>query len=320
MQDISTIANGRSQLLSALSAEFYYGDDELYHAGEIAPDISRANLLLGSFEAWQPVELTADQLGEIMKPNFIDVNKKPQLVEFTVEKHELHAHVTDDMVAAMELYGVDRAGVERRITRQLTQKLKAMREALTINVITNSAGYEASLVDSTAHTWGGGSGTAIDDIRDAIAALELNAVADSRIVIMASPAIWQAIRAEVGDALRPQTAQQGYVGIEAAAEYFGVRGVNVNFTLGGSFAMGGNVVIASVSRDEADITLSAWKTANAGRSGSPEPSIIRYTEPAYAHRRYTLAAYHDYKVVPTGADSNGEQRMAFLYSNVSSGL
>lgn len=84
--------------------------------------------------------------------------------------------------------------------------------------------------------------------------------------------------------------------------------------------MGSNVVIASVSRDEADITLSAWKTANAGRSGSPEPAIIRYTEPAYAHRRYTLAAYHDYKVVPTGADSNGEQRMAFLYSNVSSGL
>lgn len=320
MQNISEIANGRSQLLSDLSAEFYYGNDELYHARDIAPDISRANLVLGSFEAWQPVELTADQLGEIMKPNFIDVNKKPQLVEFTVEKHELHAHVTDDMVAAMELYGVDRAGVERRVVRMLTQKLKAMREATTINAITNAAGYESGLVETTAKTWGGSSGTAIDDIRDAIATLELNAVADSRIVIMCSPAIWQAIRAEVGSALRPQTAQQGYVSIASAAEYFGVQGVDVNFVLGGSFAMGSNVVVAAVSRDEADITLSAWRTANAGRSGSPEPTIVRYTEPAYAHRRYTLAAYHDYKVVPTGADSNGLQKMGYLFTNVSSGL
>lgn len=320
MQNISDIANGRSKLLSDLSAEFYYGNDELYHARDIAPDISRANLVLGSFEAWQPVELTADQLGEIMKPNFVDVNKKPQLVEFTIEKHELHAHVTDDMIAAMELYGVDQAGVERRVVRMLTQKLKAMREFTTINAVTNSAGYESGLVDSTAHTWGGSSGTAIDDIRVAIAALELNGVADSRIVIAASPAIWQAIRAEVGAALRPFNAAQGYISIDGAAEYFGCRGVDVNFVLSSQFAIGGNVVIAAVSRDEADITLSAWRTANAGRSGAPEPTIVRYTEPAYAHRRYTLAAYHDYKVVPTGADASGLQRMAFLYSNISSGL
>lgn len=320
MQNISEIAGGRSKLLSALATETYYGNDELYHARDIAPDISRAGLVLGSFEPWQPVELTADQLGEIMKPNFIDVNKKPVLIEFTVEKHELHAHITDDLLAAMELYGLTRAEVERRVVRMLNQKIKAMREYLTINTITASANYASGLVNSTSATWGGSSGTAIADIRTAIAALELKSVADSRIKIMCSPAIWQAIRDEVGSALRPQTAPQGYVSIDAAAEYFGLRGVNVNFVINSSFAMGSNVVIAAVNDSDVDVTLSAWRTANAGRSGAPEPVIIRYSEPAYAHRRYTIAAYHDYKVVPTGANKNGEQNMAFIYTSVSSGL
>lgn len=321
MQNIQQIANGRSKLLSELSAEFYYGSDELYHANMMAPDISRAGLVLGSFEAWQPAELTADQLGEIMAPNFVDVNQQPHLLEFTIEKHELHAHVTDDLLAAMELYGLDRDAVERRVVRILTQKLKAMREYTTINTITAAGAYASGMTDSTALTWGGGSGTGINDIRAAIAALELQGVPTSRIEIIASPAIWMAIADEVSDKFRALSATQAHVAIEDAAGYFGARGVNANFGAGsGSFAIGNNVVVCAYSDDDADITLSAWRTANAGRSGRPEPTIIRYTEPAYAHRRYTIGGFHDYKVVPTGANKAGEQRMAFLFTNVSSGL
>lgn len=321
MQNIATIADGRSRLLSELSAEFYYGSDELYHAQMMAPDISRAGLALGSFEAWQAPELTADQLGEIMQPNFIDVNKKPELLEFTIEKHELHAHVTDDLIAAMELYGLDRGAVERRVVRILTQKLKAMREYLTIAAITTASGYVSGMTDSMSHTWGGASGTAVDDIRGAIAQLELQGVPTSRIQIIASPAIWMAIADEVSDKYRALSATAAHVSIEDAAGYFGARGVNANFGAGsGTFAIGSNVVVCAYSDSDADITLSAWRTANAGRSGRPEPTIVRYTEPAFAHRRYTIAGYHDYKVVPTGANAAGKQRMAFLFSNVSSGL
>lgn len=321
MQNIATIAAGRSRLLSELSAEFYYGSDELYHAQMMAPDISRAGLVLGSFEAWQAPELTADQLGEIMQPNFIDVNKKPELLEFTVDKHELHAHVTDDLLAAMELYGLSRDAVERRVVRILTQKLKAMREYVTINAVTASANYASGMTDSTARTWGGSSGTAINNIRGAISALELQGVPTNRIEIIASPAIWMAIADEVSDKYRALSATDAHVSIEDAAGYFGARGVNANFGAGtGTFAIGSNVIVCAYSDSDADITLSAWRTANAGRSGRPEPTIIRYTEPAYAHRRYTIAGYHDYKVVPTGANASGKQRMAFLFTNVSSGL
>lgn len=328
MQNINEIANGRSKLLSELSAEFYYGDDRLYHAKEMAPAISRADMVLGSFEAWQPVELTADQLGEIMKPNYIDINNKPYLIEFKIEKHELHAIINDELVAAMELYGVSQNGVERRVTRILTQKLKAMAEFLTINAMTNSATYENGLVNSSALTWGGSSGTAIGDIRDAIATLELNSVPEFGIAIAASPAIWQAIRDEVGDKLRPQTAAQGYLSVTDAAGYFGAKGVNFNFVLNSSFVMGSNVVIGAVDESVTDITRSAWRTVFGGKSGNPEPTVIRYQEAATAHRQYSLACYLDYSIVPTGAGKGvninnvpgNVQRMAYLFSNVSSGL
>lgn len=296
-------------------ARALYGRDSDYVAPLIAPDISEPEAVLGKFIPWSPATLTPDQLGELMEPNQIDVNQDFEELQFSVSDHELQAKVSRRLRSRLRSKGFSNAQIDNHVTRILTQKLKFMRDYVTINHVTNTALYGTGLVNTTAANWGTagtGGGPAYNAIMTAIDALEVAGANTDTIHILASAAVWSAIRRDVMPLFSGVSAM---VTKQQIADALGVRPIVSNLNVAGSSLIGSNVVIYA-SRADGDFTSSAWHTVDAGISGAPEPTVYRFNKEGSEHRWDGIGAYHDYSIVDSGADANGKQQLAFIYTAI----
>ena len=296
-------------------ARAIYGRDSDYIAPIVAPDISEPGAVLGKFIPWQPATLTADQLGELMQPNQIDVNQDLNELSFSIGDHELQAKVSQRLRARLRAKGFSDGQIDNHVARILTQKLKFMRDVLTIGAVTNSGNYASGLVDTSAHTWGtggSGGGPAYAAIMEAIDALEVSGADINAIHVLASPQVWSAVRRDV---LPLFSGVSAMVTKTQVAEALGVQRVVSPLVVNGNSLIGKNVVIFA-SRPDGDFTSSAFHTVNAGISGAPEPTIYRFNQPGQEHRWDGFGAYHDYQIVASGADADGKQQLAYIFTNI----
>lgn len=296
-------------------ARSIYGRDSDYIAAIIAPDISEPGAVLGKFIPWQPATLTADQLGELMQPNQIDVNQDLAELSFSIGDHELQAKVSQRLRSRLRAKGFSDGQIDNHVARILTQKLKFMRDVVTIGTVTNSSNYDSSLVDSTAQTWGtggGGGGPAYAAIMNAIDALEVSGADINAIHVLASPQVWAAIRRDV---LPLFSGVSAMVTRSQVAEALGVQRVVSPLVVNGSSVIGSNVIVFA-SKPDGDFTSSAFHTINAGLSGAPEPTVYRFNQSGQEHRWDGFGAYHDYQIVASGAGADGKQELAYIFTNI----
>lgn len=314
MDTLATIADNRHQLLTKQARALILRPG-MFVADEIAPNISRAGLVLGSALVADDINPVPDQLGELMDPNLLDVNKALPKVDFVIEDHELQAKVSKRFSAAMHELGFDDGQIDEIVTSQLISKVRAMREITTAKITTTSGNYASGMYDTSAKAWNTSGGDPAADISAAIAALEGKGAPTDSIYMAASPAVWAALRGNA-DIISRFSGITAAVTNEAIAGIFGAHAVNVRYQAGGSFVTGESMQIYCRPEVPMDDSLCAWRTVNAGQSGSPEPTIYKYQPQGREHRYYTIGCYHDYKVVATGGNKSGKQQWGYLYTDV----
>lgn len=311
MKNESVISGGKSQLLTRVARSLIVRPGQ-FVANQIAPDISRAGLVLGKYWVAEDVTPVADQLGELMDPNIIDVNKAIPNIDFVIEDHELQAKVSKRFLAAMHEEGLDDGQANELVTAMLVSKVKAMQEATTFNITTTAANYASGMADSNSKGWDN-AGDPYADIMAAIAALDAQGAPTDSLYIAAAPKVWQAITTKVASRF---SGIQARITPDDVAGLFGAKAVVARYSIGGTNVAGDSCQIFCRPEFVNDDSLTAWRTVNAGLSGAAEPTIYQYQPEGKAHRYYVIGCYHDYKVVATGANASGKQRWGFLYKDV----
>lgn len=311
MQSTNFVADNRSELLTK-QATALIGRPSQFVAREVAPDISRAGLVLGRYMTYQNVDPVPDQLGELMDPNVLDIKQRPDQLDFAIEDHELIAKVSHQFVASMRENGFNDGQIDEYVTQQLTMRVMAMQEVVTANIVKNANSYASGLVDQTAKDWSG-SGDPMTDIKNAIASLDGVGADTDSLYMVASPSVWQALTTKLSSQF---SGIQARITPEDIAGLFGAKAVKARYSITGQgFVYGDSFQIFSRPEMPTETDLCAWRTVNAGMSGQPEPTIYKYWPEGHRHRYYVIGCYHDYKVIPTGAGSDGKQKAAFLFTD-----
>lgn len=313
MDSIQSLAAGNSTLLSQY-VKTVYDRPGLFVAGEIAPNISRAGLLLGHYQAMKEIKPENDLLAENMEPNVVDINKN-HFIKFMVDDHELKAKVSHQYIDALSEAGYSENQIQLSVIDYLVGMLKANREIRTINTVCAAGSYAAAHKETSSKTWNVAAGnTCYADLDTAINTLAAANVSPDQVYIVASPAVWSAVKSAL---LAKFTGTPiSAITPEMCAQVFGAHAIVEGFAYNGANILGDKVALICRPQTVTDSDLCSWRTCNAGVSGAPEPFAAVYPFEKNHRAGYDVHVAHDYTIVGTGFDKSEKQQLGFLFTDV----
>ena len=320
MDTLKKIGDNQSVLLSELSKANIIRQSDEYVATIIAPPISEADAIIGRFAcARKPREAIADQLGEDMNPNFIDISAFGAL-EYQVQDHELHAKVGNNKIKRLVEAGYTEQDALEIFTAELTETLRAGMETEVLSAVAASGNYASGMTAAaTSNRWSTVSNDPRAQIGPAMDALEAMGAPTGSVYIVASPSVWSALRKNTAllgtrvDGLRPFAS---YDDLAFALGGSNCHAVVARQQLNGAYVMGDNVALVCRPESVNSASRCSWRLAFGGsQDGNPNPIVTQYYLPGLEHRGPCLGCRLDRQLLATGANDAGKQIWSYLITD-----